>query len=325
MREEDENPYDLYAWFGEKSLIHRLAGHLHKSKVVELDYAYMIPFTLRARKAANIPDADHRRASWLFRTVDPETLQQLAGLAGPGRLAYVEAWGYKDWGHALAIGWRDGRLALGPCCDSVPKGLELSDWVYRPDPIDEMAVFLGVYLGQRSAMHVLALDRHHCTEDWRERRVKNVPSLGAGKTVEQIEEELRLKSGAAISDIELRERATCGRALEVRVVHSKNREVVSRSLQTLNQEVARHRPQVLVMNLVGFDTVLGESMLALLVTGHSFMSSIGIKQMPRIIADGQMAEKLREILRVMKLEGIFGGVYPDLETALIETPKKQPL
>jgi hypothetical protein len=157
-RDEDEQGYDLYAFLGDRDPILRLAGHLPQSKFIDLGRGvYMIPLTEDVRQAAGILDGP-QTSEWRFRTIDAVSASRCASLAGAGRIAYVEAWGYKDDGYELGIWWADG-VRLGP----VSEGW----WGPGGGALTQIVAFLGVdFRGRQYGMEVLHLNRLHSTEEW---------------------------------------------------------------------------------------------------------------------------------------------------------------
>ena len=116
----------------------------------------------------------------------------------------------------------------------------------------------------------------------------------------------------------------CGRVLEIALAGSQSQEVSSRGRKILEQEVARHRPQYLVINLLGFDSVFGPGLLGALVVGAAAMDKLGTGRKTRILAAGRTAATLDRALRLARLESLFGGrIHSDLESALGQTAGMQ--
>lgn len=115
-RDENDEGFVLHAFLGERDPIVRLAGSLTGTALVELGLGVcMVPLTPQIRQDAHIHDHDPKAAAaWPFRSIDPPTAGRCALLAGTGRIAYVEVWGYKDSGAEVGVGWQDGEIRVGP-------------------------------------------------------------------------------------------------------------------------------------------------------------------------------------------------------------------
>jgi hypothetical protein len=108
-----------------------------------------------------------------------------------------------------------------------------------------------------------------------------------------------------------------GRVLEIALAGSQSQEVSSRGRKILVDEVARIRPQYLVINLLEFNSVFGNDLLGALVAGAVSMRELGTERETRILAVGRTAATLDRILPIARLESVFGGrTYSDLESAL---------
>ena len=78
----------------------------------------------------------------------------------------------------------------------------------------------------------------------------------------------------------------------------------------------RHEPKCLVINLIGFVRPIDASLLSFVAAGAQATFKKGAGGKTRIVATGQTAAKLDEVLQRTKLTGVLGGgVYPDLESA----------
>ena len=115
-----------------------------------------------------------------------------------------------------------------------------------------------------------------------------------------------------------------GRVLEIALAGSQSQEVSSRGRKILEEEVARHRPQYLVINLLGFDSLFGNDLVGALVTGAAVMRKLGAERQTRILAAGRTAATLERVLPLMRMESLFGGrIHADLESALEQTAGMQ--
>ncbi len=113
-----------------------------------------------------------------------------------------------------------------------------------------------------------------------------------------------------------------GRVLEIALTGSQSREVSTRGRQILEGEVDRHHPEYLVIDLRGFDSKFGNDLLGALVAGAAAMRKLGAERQTRILARGRTAETLERVIRLAKINSLFGGrTYPALESALGRTAK----
>ncbi|MGH9668812.1 MAG: hypothetical protein ACRD3A_01700 [Terriglobales bacterium] len=113
------------------------------------------------------------------------------------------------------------------------------------------------------------------------------------------------------------EHPVCGRVVEVALVGSDCEGLPSRARRLLDEEVAQHWPEHLIVNLLGFDSAVDNTLLGALVSGRTAMYSAGAKGETRILATGRTAAELERILPIMKLYSFFGGkTYSNLEAAL---------
>ena len=139
----DDEGFVLHAFLGERDPITRLAGSLTGTTLVELGLGLcMAPITPQVRQDANIQENNQKAApAWPFRSIEAPTAARYALLAGTGRIAYVEAWGYKDSGAEISVGWQDGEIRSGPT--NAP-------WYSNEGgSIDQIAAFLGVPFHER--------------------------------------------------------------------------------------------------------------------------------------------------------------------------------
>lgn len=125
------------------------------------------------------------------------------------------------------------------------------------------------------------------------------------------------RTQAFSSRTRIHESPTYGRVLEIELVGSEGQERPFPGIRIIQEEVARHRPQYLVINLLGFDSRFGNTLIGGLVAGAVAMRGLGGGRKTGIIAAGRTAAKLDRILTIGKIAPIFGGrTYSDLETAL---------
>ena len=117
--EEHDDGFVLNAFLGDRNAILRLSEFLGGAAVLEVCAGVIfLPFTPTVRHRVQVGDrvsADF--TNWPFRSMDIACAVQCAAAAGDGRIAYLEAFGYKDTGHEFGIGWQDGLLRLGPVAD----------------------------------------------------------------------------------------------------------------------------------------------------------------------------------------------------------------
>ncbi|HUE88049.1 MAG TPA: J domain-containing protein [Vicinamibacterales bacterium] len=119
---DDDDGVVLNAFVGDEGPILRLAGYLMGAAVMNLKGLWMIPFTPHLRAAAqatltgeyDLPNI----GNWPFRSIDLVEAHGCASLAGIGRTAYLEVFGYKDSGYELGVGWENGIVKLGPVNES---------------------------------------------------------------------------------------------------------------------------------------------------------------------------------------------------------------
>lgn len=85
----------------------------------------------------------------------------------------------------------------------------------------------------------------------------------------------------------------------------------------IDETMRRHKPTFLVINLIGFVGPIDASLLSFVAAGAKATFKMGAGGKTRIVATGQTAAKVDEVLQLTKLTGVLGGgVYPDLESAL---------
>lgn len=119
------------------------------------------------------------------------------------------------------------------------------------------------------------------------------------------------------SRTEVYESPIYGRVLEIALTGSQSQVVSSRGREIIKEEVARHRPQYLVLNLLGFDSVFGNDLIGALASGALAMRELGGGGKTGILAKGRTAATLKRVLPLMKIEFLFGGrIHSDLESAL---------
>lgn len=109
--------------------------------------------------------------------------------------------------------------------------------------------------------------------------------------------------------------------LEVVLVGREGDERPLRVERRFLEEVARSRPEVLVINLLQFEPGFGNTLLGLLVRAAMLTTSSGGRA-TRILAKGRTASDLDRWYTNAKLGVLFGGtIYPDLESALSQIPE----
>jgi hypothetical protein len=118
------------------------------------------------------------------------------------------------------------------------------------------------------------------------------------------------------SRTEIHESPIYGRVLEIALAGSYSHELLSRARKIIEEEVARHQPQCLVISLLEVDTVYGHYLLGPIVAGTLAMQKLGGGRKWGIVAAGRTAASLDKSIRICKLESIFGGTHSDLESAL---------
>ena len=118
------------------------------------------------------------------------------------------------------------------------------------------------------------------------------------------------------SRTEIHESPIYGRVLEIALAGSYSHELLSRARKIIEEEVARHQPRYLVINLLEVDTVYGGYLLGPILAGAVAMQKLGGGRKTGIVAAGRTAASVDKILSISKLESIFGRTHSDLESAL---------
>lgn len=152
--------YVLSAFLGDREAMSRLAQHLTGCRVLELPQGVaMIPFNEVARRAAGawLPRdqaGDDAGPGWPFSDLAREAAENLARVAGLGKIIYVEVEYFGNAGGQSAIGWQDGRCCFGP--KDAPAGI-----------VNEAVRFLGVQAATgQDEFDTLGLGAHRRTEEW---------------------------------------------------------------------------------------------------------------------------------------------------------------
>jgi hypothetical protein len=118
------------------------------------------------------------------------------------------------------------------------------------------------------------------------------------------------------SRTEIHESPIYGRVLEIALAGSYNHELLSRARKIIEEEVARHQPQYLVINLLEVDTVCGHYLLDPVATGVLAMQKLGGGRKTGIVAAGRTAASMDKSIRICRGQSIFGRTHSDLESAL---------
>ena len=114
------------------------------------------------------------------------------------------------------------------------------------------------------------------------------------------------------------ENPTYGRVLEVAFAGSSEGEQHPFPAgKILQEEVAKHLPEHLVINLLEFDYRFGDALPGALVAGLVAAHKLGPGRKVRILAAGQTSANLDKVLTEFKTANLFGGqTYSDMDTAL---------
>ena len=86
---------------------------------------------------------------------------------------------------------------------------------------------------------------------------------------------------------------------------------------TLGQEVPRRSPDYLVFDLRRLDGLVGSAFLGGLVAGAIEMKRLGRLDRTRLVATGEMAEKLARSIALCKLEPVLGRVHETVTAAVL--------
>jgi hypothetical protein len=109
--------------------------------------------------------------------------------------------------------------------------------------------------------------------------------------------------------------------IEIALAGTRSQVVSSRGKKILEQEVAQHCPQGLVINLREFNSIFGNDLLGALVTGAAAMRKLGAERPTRLVAVGKTAAALQRILPLTRLDTVFGPtVHSDFESAVRSMP-----
>lgn len=115
----------------------------------------------------------------------------------------------------------------------------------------------------------------------------------------------------------LHDRSAAGATLEVALVGREGDERPFPGGQLLVDEVGRHRPEILVVNLLEFDSQFGMPLIGALVRGADALNRLGGTRHTRLVATGETAARLSRTLALMKIESLFGSrIHTSLESAL---------
>jgi len=110
-----------------------------------------------------------------------------------------------------------------------------------------------------------------------------------------------------------------GRVLLLTLVSPELHEITTHCCDVLNQEVDQHSPDCLVIDLLGYDSIVGPHIMNLLANGALALRKLEGRRKARVLATGNTAGKLRRVLSLTRLDLIYSGeVYPDLESALAQ-------
>jgi len=104
-----------------------------------------------------------------------------------------------------------------------------------------------------------------------------------------------------------------GRILEIAFTGSESGDQPFRGAAIVEEEIARHAPKLLIINLLGFEPNFGNPLIGALVRASQAMNGA-----IRIAARGETAHKLQHAFAVMKLETLLDKrIFPDRESALV--------
>jgi hypothetical protein len=119
------------------------------------------------------------------------------------------------------------------------------------------------------------------------------------------------------SRTQIHEHPAYGRVLEIELIGSEGEERPFPGTKVIQEEVARHRPQYLVINLLEFERPFGNALIGGLVSGVVAMQKLGRDRRTGLVATGRTAAELDRILPLIKLAPMFGGrTFADLDSAL---------
>ncbi len=113
------------------------------------------------------------------------------------------------------------------------------------------------------------------------------------------------------------ESPTHGRVLEIVLAASQSPDSWKHVREVLEEEVDRQHPQSLVIDLRALGSLYGAPLTGALVVGAAAMQKLGPDRRTRIVATAQIARALERVIRMAKVDALFGGrIYPDSESAL---------
>lgn len=108
-----------------------------------------------------------------------------------------------------------------------------------------------------------------------------------------------------------------GRVLEIALSGSANDEAALGARRLFEEEVSTHRPQHLVINMLGFRGSLSAIVLGALVGARCALGNIAAQGTASLVASGATAAELERLLTSTKLLPLFGGrVHPAIDAAL---------
>ena len=153
-RDDDQDAFALTVFLGERAPIHRLANSLTGAVVLELGSGICaIPVTSSVCQAIGVNShSPGDTPQWPFRTIDARSAERCAALAGGGRLAYLETWGYRDEGQELGVAWLDGVICVGL--------VDVPWYSGRGGSIDQIGLFLGAPLQDVFRRRLLQVATH---------------------------------------------------------------------------------------------------------------------------------------------------------------------
>jgi hypothetical protein len=111
--------------------------------------------------------------------------------------------------------------------------------------------------------------------------------------------------------------AGCGRVLEVVVVGQHFGGCACEMNDYITGAIIAHTPEVLIINLLGFQYEFGDDVGGVLVSACSALHRMGGPGVCRVVAQGATAASLGTLLDLGKILPLFGGrLYGDVESAL---------
>ena len=101
-------------------------------------------------------------------------------------------------------------------------------------------------------------------------------------------------------------------------------ELARRAGNEMEKEIARYQARAVVINLLDFGASFGNEIVALLFAPYFALARSGGGEMA-IVAAGQAATNLDNLLKTNRLDALYGTTKPDLASALANMTKTLPV